>query len=74
MAETTPGPLISVVQFVGFMAAFRHPGILDPMVAGVNAFLTAFIDDYNARFAKAPVCTGNLNPDVVVVKSAKDRA
>ena len=34
MAETTPGPLISVVQFVGFMAAFRHPGMLDPMVAG----------------------------------------
>jgi hypothetical protein len=34
MAETTPGPLISVVQFVGFMAAFRDPGTLDPMVAG----------------------------------------
>jgi len=29
-AETTPGPLISVVQFVGFMAAFRHPGLLPP--------------------------------------------
>ena len=26
MAETTPGPLIMVLQFVGFMAAFRHPG------------------------------------------------
>lgn len=34
MAETTPGPLISVVQFVGFMAAFRQPGALDPAVAG----------------------------------------
>lgn len=34
MAETTPGPLISVVQFVGFMAAFRHPGSLDPVLAG----------------------------------------
>ncbi|MBV9541384.1 MAG: chromate efflux transporter [Alphaproteobacteria bacterium] len=34
-AETTPGPLISVVQFVGFMAAFRHPGALDPALAGV---------------------------------------
>ena len=33
-AETTPGPLISVVQFVGFMAAFRHPGALDPALAG----------------------------------------
>lgn len=35
MAETTPGPLISVVQFVGFMAAFRDPGSLDPMMAAV---------------------------------------
>lgn len=34
MAETTPGPLISVVQFVGFMAAFRQPGALDPVLAG----------------------------------------
>jgi chromate transporter len=34
MAETTPGPLISVVQFVGFMAAFRDPGLLNPVVAG----------------------------------------
>ena len=30
MAETTPGPLIMVVQFVGFLAAFRDPGGLDP--------------------------------------------
>ncbi len=35
MAKTTPGPLISVVQFVGFMAAFRHPGSLAPMIAAV---------------------------------------
>jgi chromate transporter len=35
MAETTPGPLIQVVQFVGFMGAFRHPGTLQPMAAGV---------------------------------------
>jgi chromate transporter len=34
-AETTPGPLICVVQFVGFMAAFRQPGTLDPLVAGL---------------------------------------
>ena len=31
MAETTPGPLIMVLQFVGFMAAFRDPGTLSPM-------------------------------------------
>jgi len=35
MAESTPGPLIQVVQFVGFMGAYRHPGSLDPWVAGV---------------------------------------
>jgi len=35
MAETTPGPLIQVVQFVGFMGAYRNAGELHPMVAGV---------------------------------------
>ncbi|WP_425399951.1 chromate efflux transporter [Aeoliella sp.] len=35
MAETTPGPLIQVVQFVGFMGAYRNPGELHPMLAGV---------------------------------------
>jgi chromate transporter len=35
LAETTPGPLIMVVQFVGFMGAFRHPGALSPLLAGV---------------------------------------
>ena len=34
MAETTPGPLIMVLQFVGFMAAFREPGALPPYLAG----------------------------------------
>jgi chromate transporter len=37
MAETTPGPLIMVVQFVGFLAAFRDPGGLDPYLAGILA-------------------------------------
>ena len=36
-ALTTPGPLIMVVQFVGFLAAFRDPGGLDPWLAGVLA-------------------------------------
>lgn len=35
MAETTPGPLIQVVQFVGFMGAFGHAGRLHPMMAGI---------------------------------------
>ena len=41
MAETTPGPLIMVLQFVGFMAAFRHPGPLSPMLAGTLGGLLA---------------------------------
>jgi len=41
MAETTPGPLIMVLQFVGFMAAFRDPGSLSPMTAGVLGGLLA---------------------------------
>ena len=41
MAETTPGPLIMVLQFVGFMAAFRDPGSLPPMVAGTLGGLLA---------------------------------
>jgi chromate transporter len=44
MAETTPGPLIMVVQFVGFMAAFRQPGTLDPMLAAtLGALLTTWV-------------------------------
>ncbi|MGH2640484.1 MAG: chromate efflux transporter [Actinomycetota bacterium] len=35
LAESTPGPLIMVVEFVGFVGAYQHPGGLPPMVAGV---------------------------------------
>ncbi len=41
MAETTPGPLIMVLQFVGFMAAHRDPGTLPPMLAGTFGGLLA---------------------------------
>jgi chromate transporter len=41
MAETTPGPLIMVLQFVGFMGAFRAPGTLSPLVAGTLGGLLA---------------------------------
>ena len=34
LAETTPGPLILVVEFYGFLAAYRNPGTLTPAVAG----------------------------------------
>lgn len=37
LAETTPGPLIMVVQFVAFVGAYRDPGTLDPWVAAVLA-------------------------------------
>ena len=44
MAETTPGPLIMVNQFVGFLAAYRNPGALPPMVGGVlGAMLTVWV-------------------------------
>ena len=41
MAETTPGPLIMVLQFVGFMAAFQTPGTLPPLLAGALGGLLA---------------------------------
>jgi chromate transporter len=41
MAETTPGPLIQVVQFVAFMGAYRNPGDLSPLVAGMIGAVTA---------------------------------
>jgi len=44
MAETTPGPLIMVLQFVGFMAAYRDPGSLHPMLAGtLGGILTTWV-------------------------------
>jgi len=44
MAETTPGPLIQVVQFVGFMGAYRNPGMLDPWVAGLlGSLITTWV-------------------------------
>jgi len=44
LAETTPGPLIMVVQYVAFIAAFRHPGALPPYGAAViGALLTTWV-------------------------------
>jgi len=43
LAETTPGPLILVVEFYGFLAAYRHPGALPPVAAGaVGAAVTVW--------------------------------
>ncbi len=41
LAETTPGPLIIVLQFVGFMAGWNHPGALAPGAAASAAALLA---------------------------------
>jgi chromate transporter len=44
LAETTPGPLIMVVQFVGFMGGWNHPGSLAPLVAATaGALLTTWV-------------------------------
>ncbi|UUU35843.1 chromate transporter [Streptomyces sp. CA-210063] len=44
LAETTPGPLIMVVQFVAFLGAYRDPGSLNPWVAALlGALLTTWV-------------------------------
>ena len=44
MAETTPGPLIMVVQFVGFMAAFRSGEFQSSVAAGIlGAVVTTWV-------------------------------
>jgi chromate transporter len=44
LAETTPGPLILVTQFVGFLAAFRDPAPFSPVTAGVlGAAMTTWV-------------------------------
>ncbi|MDB6076710.1 MAG: chromate transporter [Akkermansiaceae bacterium] len=44
LAETTPGPLIMVLQFVGFVAAWRNPGNLPPLgAAALGALMTTWV-------------------------------
>jgi chromate transporter len=58
LAETTPGPLIMVTQFVGYLAALRSPGTLSPLIAGLlGAGLTTwvtFVPCFIWIFALAP--------------------
>jgi chromate transporter len=58
LAETTPGPLIMVVQFVAFVGAYRDPGALDPWVAAVIASLlttwVTFVPCFVLVFVGAP--------------------
>jgi chromate transporter len=58
LAETTPGPLILVLEFVGFIAAFREAGGLAPMLAGLMgaalAVWVTFVPCFLWIFAGAP--------------------
>jgi chromate transporter len=58
MAETTPGPLIQVVQFVGFMGAYRAELGIDPLLAGALAAIlvtwVTFVPCFIWIFAGAP--------------------
>jgi chromate transport protein ChrA len=58
LAETTPGPLIMVVQFVGFMAGWNHPGALSPAVGATIGSLVAtyftFLPGFLFIFLGAP--------------------
>lgn len=58
LAETTPGPLILVLQFTGFLAAFRAATGLDPLLAGlIGAALTlwvTFVPSFLWIFTGAP--------------------
>ncbi len=58
LAESTPGPLIMVVQFVAFLGAYRDPGGLDPWVAAVVASVVVvwvtFVPSFLFIFLGAP--------------------
>jgi len=68
LAETTPGPLIMVLQFVGFMGGWNHPGGLAPLVAATAGALlttwTTFVPCFLWIFLGAPYIErlrGNLH-------------
>ena len=58
LAETTPGPLIMVLQFVGFLGGWHHPGQLAPLMAGTLGALvttwTTFVPCFLWIFVGAP--------------------
>lgn len=44
LAETTPGPLVMVLQFVGFVGAWQQPGSMSPVAAGtLGAMITTWV-------------------------------
>jgi len=58
LAETTPGPLIMVLEFVGFLGAWNHPGNLPPLLAATLGALitvwTTFVPCFLWIFVGAP--------------------
>jgi chromate transporter len=58
LAETTPGPLIMVLQFVGFVGAWHHPGSLPPLTSATLGALmttwTTFVPCFLWIFLGAP--------------------
>jgi len=58
LAETTPGPLIMVLQFVGFLGGWNHPGNLTPLLAATLGALittwTTFVPCFLWVFLGAP--------------------
>lgn len=58
MAETTPGPLILVLQFVGFMGAYREAGLWGGVAGGVLATWVTFAPCFAWIFLGAPWMEG----------------
>jgi len=58
LAAATTGPLVLVLSYIGFLAAFRHPGMFDPMTAGILGASVAawatFVPSFMFIFAGAP--------------------
>ncbi|MFT3783903.1 MAG: chromate efflux transporter [Nibricoccus sp.] len=58
LAETTPGPLIMVLQFFGFLGGWNHPGVLSPLAAATTGAAittwTTFVPSYLFIFLGAP--------------------
>jgi chromate transporter len=68
LAETTPGPLIMVLQFIGFMAGWNNPQGMQPVTSGIVGALittyTTFLPCFLFIFIGAPyieVLRGNRN-------------
>jgi chromate transporter len=59
LAETTPGPLILVLQFVGFLAGYRAPGVLHGLAGGIAAsaltLWVTFLPCFTFVFLGAPL-------------------